>query len=193
LILLLAVVVGLLAGWLRARSAGRRLAMPDLSALWLVLMAYAAQWPVFYWEGTRRLVSDAIAAVVLVGSQGLLLLFAWRNRRQPGFVWLGVGLLLNLLVIILNGGLMPISPETVTQLSSAAVSRSYPPGSRLGGTKDRVLLPADIRLPWLADRFVTPAWPLPPAAFSLGDLLIAIGAFWFFWQAGRGVTVQHNK
>jgi hypothetical protein len=81
-------------------------------------------------------VSDDVAAAVLVGSQVLLLVFAWLNREQPGFWLLGLGLACNLLVITLNRGLMPISPEIVTQLKSGAATRTWQVGHRLGTGKD---------------------------------------------------------
>jgi hypothetical protein len=184
LILLIAVVVGLFAGLMRAKLARSRFVLPDLHRLWLVLVAFALQWPVFYWDATQRRFSDTAAAIALVTSQTLLLLFVWRNRRQPAFWWLSAGLLMNFLVIVLNGGLMPISPETVSRLASSQVSERYPPGSRLGGTKDRVIVEEQTFLPWLTDRFVTPAWWPQRAAFSLGDLFVALGAFLLLWQAG---------
>jgi hypothetical protein len=189
LILLIAVVVGLVAGLIRAKLASTRFVLPDLHSLWLVLVAFVLQWPVFYWDATQRRFSDTAAAIVLVTSQTLLLLFAWRNRRQPAFGWLGAGLLMNFLVIVFNGGLMPISPETVSRLAATRgdaeqVSVQYPPGSRLGGTKDRVIREEQTFLPWLTDRFVTPAWWPQQAAFSLGDVLIAFGALLLLWQAG---------
>ena len=63
------------------------------------------------------MISEDLAAAILVSSQVLLLVFAWFNRDQPGLWALDLGLALNLLVIVLNGGLMPISPETVARLA----------------------------------------------------------------------------
>jgi hypothetical protein len=92
---------------------------------------------------------------------------------------LGLGLTLNLLVISLNGGLMPISPEMVGRFELRP--DSWEIGSRLGSGKDIVLPIAETRLWILSDRFFLPmpSWAAYPVAFSLGDVLIAIGAFWF--------------
>lgn len=173
-----------MAGGVRAWLAKRPLEFPALRLIWLVPLAFLPQWFTFFWSTTRLLLSDQAAAVVLVTSQLLLFLFAWANRRHRAFWWLICGLLLNLLVIVLNGGLMPISPTTVNRLVPEQPVTTAELGTRLRGSKD-ILLPEDeIRLPWLADRFLTPSWSPQRAAFSAGDVLIAIGAFVFLWSAG---------
>jgi hypothetical protein len=184
LLLLGALLVGLAAGLLRAQLTGTVYRLPEVRATWLVVVAFIPQWLTFYWGPTRRLANETTAAFVLVTSQTLLLLFTWRNRHQSPFRWLGLGLLLNWLVICLNGGLMPISPETVSRLAPEIDPSEIPLGLRLGGSKDIVLPEAQMRLPWLADRMVTPTrWP-QRVAFSVGDILVAVGAFSWLWQAG---------
>jgi hypothetical protein len=184
LILVLAVVAGLIAGGIRAVVGGRQLHLPELHSLWLVAVAFVPQWFTFYWDATRRSIGTTAAITILIGSQVLLLIFVWRNRQHTAFWWLGLGLGLNLLVICLNGGLMPIAPETVYELVPGLESIPYDLGSRLGWTKDRLLPVEQTILPWLSDRFVTSSpWSIR-YAFSIGDVLIAFGAFWLLWQAG---------
>jgi len=187
MVLLLAVIVGVAAGATRAGLGGRQLASPSLRFAWLAPLAFAPQWIVFFLPVTRQLISDDLAAAALMSSQALLLLFAWYNRRQAGFLVMGIGLALNLLVITLNGGLMPIDPETVMQLAPGAPANGWQIGQRLGTTKDIVLPDAATHLCWLADRF-TLSVPMPHpwrVVFSLGDVLIAIGAFSLLWALGR--------
>jgi len=128
-----------------------------------------------------------MAIAALVGSQMLLLLFVWCNRAHPGFWLLGLGLVMNLTVIVLNGGLMPISPETVVRIAppGTPVDALFPPGTRLGTTKDIVLETQDTRLWWLSDILLFPTWfPMPQFAYSVGDVLIAAGVIQLLWRSG---------
>ena len=181
-----AVVVGLIVGGIRAVYNRRWLEIPDLRLIWLVPIAFLPQWLVFYWPRTRSATSLEIAVIALVSSQLLLFIFAWYNRTKPGFWLLGLGLLLNLVVIILNGGMMPITPETMTQLAPPGTPaiEMFPPGTRLGTTKDIVLYREDTRLWWLSDVFLFPEWFPLRFAYSVGDALIALGIIWLLWQAG---------
>lgn len=184
MILLYAIAIGVLAGVLRARITGTHFSIPPIRSEWLILVAIAPQVVAFFLPGVRRSISQEIAAIALISSQTLLLIFVWLNRRQAGFWLLGLGLVLNLGVILLNGGLMPISPQTILKLAPDAPIEELKMGERIGGSKDILLSENETRLALLSDRFVFPSWFPNRVAFSLGDGLIAIGVIWFFWQAG---------
>ena len=139
MILVLAIIFGLALGLLRAQWGGRRLAPPRLRYEWLVLVAFAPQLFAFFLPVTRELLADHFVVVSLVTSQVLLLGFVLLNLRQPGFWVLGLGLTLNMLVIAFNGGLMPISPETVARLTPDLSPDAFQVGQRLGTGKDIVL------------------------------------------------------
>lgn len=171
MILSLSVIAGLLASLVRARVGRRRLTPPDFSFAWLAIVAIILQTAALRWGNNSQV------ALGLVVSQGLLLAVIWFNRSRPGMFVLGAGLLLNLLVITLNGGLMPITPEMVGMLGIS----DWQPGQRLGATKDIVLPAADTRLWILSDRFFL-RLPLYSVAYSIGDVLIAAGAFWLMWS-----------
>ncbi len=177
MILLVPVFAGLLTGFGRAWVRGSFPNPPRLRMSWLVPLALFPQWLAFYLRETSQWMTDNLAAGILVGTQALLLIFAWSNRKRSGFWALGLGLALNLVVITLNGGLMPISPETVAQLVPDAPPDAWQLGSRLGTGKDVVLSVGDTRLWWLSDRFLLPTWSPYQVAFSAGDVLIAWGAY----------------
>ncbi len=80
---------------------------------------------------------------------------------------------------------MPISPETAARIVPEKVIESTPLGSRLGYSKDILLEPAQTHLGWLSDRFSLPKNVPYYAAFSLGDVVIALGAFWFTASQGQ--------
>jgi hypothetical protein len=67
--------------------------------------------------------------------------------------------------------------------------QDVPPGSRFG-EKDILLLPQDTRFEPLADRFLTPAWSAYRAAFSLGDVLLAAGAFWMLAKQDKHMIIK---
>jgi hypothetical protein len=190
-ILLLALAAGLLAGLFWARWRGNPYHAPDLQYFWLVFAAFLPQFIVIYLPNTRSQLSDWLVAGFLLASQILLFGFAWLNRRIPGMFVLICGVALNLVVMATNQGFMPISPQTVGHLVSKDSLLDIPLGSRIG-PKDILLLPQGTRFEWLADRFLTPAWFPYQAAFSLGDVFIAIGAFWMLAKPGHSVQLLNR-
>ncbi len=72
---------------------------------------------------------------------------------------------------------MPISPQTASRLVTEEKRQSLQIEERFGA-KDILLSPQNTRLEWLADRFLTPSGFPYRAAFSLGDVFIALGVFW---------------
>jgi len=176
MILWLGVGAGLMAGLGVSRWQGQSYRYPTLDHIGLVFIGFLPQLVIIYLGSNRITVPDWLAALSIVVSQFLLLVFAWLNRSNAGMPVLIAGLILNLAVIVANGGFMPIDPDTAGQVVGAERVSSIDLGSRIG-YKD-VLLPAeDTHFEWLADRYTLPAWVPYQAAFSLGDVLIAIGAF----------------
>jgi hypothetical protein len=183
MILLVAIVLGLAAGLARAWKGKRPYQPSEMKYPWLVLIGFAPQFLAFSFRPTEVLLGKW-ASVALVSSQILLITFVLVNLKQTPFWVLGLGLLSNFIVIALNGGLMPIQPEVVQKLIPGPSNGLWAIGERLLMTKDFVLPLAETRLWFLDDRFVLPAWMNFPVAFSIGDVLIAIGAFWLLWSLG---------
>ncbi|MEI7772858.1 MAG: DUF5317 family protein, partial [Chloroflexales bacterium] len=109
-------------------------------------------------------------------SLALCLAWAWQNRALPGVRPLALGLGLNLLVMALYGGSMPITSARLADLGGAA-----PAGSILLGAKDSVVDASPIW--WLGDWMTIQRRPYSLTA-SPGDLLVAAGlARWLFAAA----------
>jgi hypothetical protein len=178
LILLSGLLLGIITGLLIAWKQKQRYEFPLLRVPWLVVIAYIPQLLAFSLPATRTHFSPGLASIFLLGSQVLLLIFCWLNRHFSGIWLLAVGLTLNFLVIALNGGFMPISPQTASHLVSAEVLQRVPVGTRFGFGKDILLQPMDTRLAWLSDRLLLPRIFPHQVAFSFGDIAIALGAFW---------------
>lgn len=95
----------------------------------------------------------------------------------PDLSWLsiriiGLGFVLNTLVISANGGLMPIAAEDL-RLVTEENRRTVQLGQTPPGSKNVMMLEADTRLGFLADRIYV---SFPSAKiYSIGDLVLAAG------------------
>lgn len=138
---------------------------------WLALAGLLLQAVVIYRfvdvdSGTAR-------AGVLLGYGAIVPVFA-ANLRWWGIRLLAVGAALNLIVIVANGGAMPVTLET---LQRAGLLERVQADGTLARSKDVVLPAEEIRLYGLSDRFVT---TFPRAnVFSLGDVFLGAGLLVF--------------
>ena len=187
MILLLALAVALLVAFLRGGSL-RNLANFNLEWGWLAGLALAIQIVAIYWATGDSYLS--LQGGALVVSSLLLLPVVWRNRRSPGLVLLGLGLALNLAVMVANGGFMPITPEAVARIEHQHLIVHLDGVERMSGSKGIVLPREETALWVLSDIFIIPP-PFPMAsAFSLGDALVAAGAFVFLQRAMVGASAR---
>ncbi len=176
----LAIVIGLLAG-------GRLVRLNDLEfrVPWLFVAAAAIQIGLMVAgaEGTELVAR--VGPALYVGTMALLLVGLWLNRRLPGVWIVSVGVFLNLLVIAVNGGSMPVDrrlaeragDERMIQLLDSTTYTRHKPvtaNTRLQPLAD--VLP----LPMLVPR---PRWFSPG---SIGDVLVTVGACWLI-LAGMGI------
>ena len=177
MILWLGIIIGLATGLGWSRLRGHPYRSPTLNHIWLVFAGFLPQFLAIYLGNTRLTTPDWLAAPIIVTSQLVLLIFAWLNRHLAGMLILMIGLVLNMVVMVANGGFMPINPNTAERLVGTERISTFEIGNRIG-YKD-ILLPAkETRLEWLTDRFLPPVGFPYQVAFSLGDVFIALGAFW---------------
>lgn len=185
MVLIVAVLAGVLLGMVRAKFHKMPYQAVQIQHIWLVLTAYIPQFFIFFLPATRSTIPDQWVAALFVFSQVLLLAFIWINRRIPGGWLMGIGLLLNFLAIILNGGMMPLTPQNAQHLLPAGSTVTLTLGERVGVSKDILLEKSATRLWFLGDVFLLPEWFNFPMAFSPGDVLLSLGAFWLFWELGN--------
>jgi hypothetical protein len=148
-ILLLAMAGGLAVGQLRGgdldglRAAPVK-ALPLAAAVLVLQVLLGLQAPRL--DGALR----TIGPVLLVASLLLALVVVWANRRLPGMLLIGLGLLANLLVVGVNGA-MPVSTATLGRAGIATTSPDLRelgpkyvlegPGTRLGVLGARLAIP----------------------------------------------------
>jgi hypothetical protein len=87
---------------------------------------------------------------------------------------------------------MPISPETASQLPGGSAPEAAMPGTPVDD-KDILMRSEDTRLGFLSDRFLLPEWIGYRAAFSLGDMFVAAGAFWLLAGVPRAVNQDRSS
>jgi hypothetical protein len=96
---------------------------------------------------------------------------------------LALGIVLNGVVILANGGFMPVTPEALARAGHSEVVLELERGLRVVGSKDVVLNRNDTNLWPLSDIFVIPKrFPLA-GSFSIGDALIISGCFMLMQSA----------
>lgn len=105
--------------------------------------------------------------------------FCWLNRRQPGMLLIVIGMALNATVMFANGGMMPVAPDRLAQMSGMQVES----GAVLLGSKDVVLEDHEATLPWLGDRIMLPGPLGQLAIWSIGDFILIAGVTRLLWVA----------
>lgn len=130
-------------------------------------------------------VGDA-GPVLYVASTVAVLVSLLANLRLPGLWILAVGAALNLVAIVTNGGHMPSSPDAWMALTGL-------PEVPAGAYTNSALMTEATAFPALGDIFVFPR-PLPLAnVFSIGDVLIAVGAIVFLVRQMRTAVPQRRS
>jgi len=127
-------------------------------------------WPALFLAAVARVVAPFLGGLAFASSvAGLLLvtLVTFANRALPGALLVGAGSLLNVGVILINGG-MPID--------SGALAASGKPAPTDGL---HVILGPETRLPFLADILLI---PVINNIYSVGDVVLAIGGFWMTFR-----------
>ena len=131
-------------------------------------------WLIF---GAIDTVSPGVRAAAIWCTQLVVAGAVVRNLRSPwhaGMAVLVAGLVMNLAVMAANGGLMPVSPQTLVRGGHGRVLERVSVGQPLPRSKDVILHVEDMSLPLLVDRIVIPGWR---GSLSFGDVVIAIGGF----------------
>lgn len=189
---MLFVFAALLGGGVAVLRGGRLSNLADYSIRWsaLPLLALGLQIYVVYGPAKEDARLFGIPALLNLASYGLVLATALINWRLPGMAWLGLGASLNFLVILVNGGWMPVTAESLAAAGLVMSSSAVMLGERAIPSKDLIKDSHDIRLRWLSDRYVIPEAGLFSAVYSVGDIFLMFGLFRLI-QAGMMNRSEH--
>lgn len=168
LALLVALVSVPLTGGSLGRLADMRFAAtPAIVAAIVIQVAVVSVVP-----GGAPAVHDALHLI----SYALAGWFVFANRRVPGVAVVALGGALNLAAIAANGGVMPASRSALRAAGLPADTGAFTNSGAL----------AHPHLSWLGDVFATPPHLVVSNVFSVGDVVLALGAFVLLHNAARG-------
>ena len=178
--LFFAVIAGALAVAVLIGGDVRRLSQLRLRHLELLLAAFAAKISVALLGTTHAAAAVTAARPLNVIGAGLLLAVVWFNRRIPGAILFGAGLTLNLIVILVFGGRMPVLLPRDIDPNSAVLAV-------LKGGLDplHVALPHPQGLWFLGDILAIPGIGGHASLVSIGDLLMAAGVAWLIIRCSQ--------
>lgn len=183
ILLLVAVVVGMAAGFLSGGSLARLQEVRLRGEPWFVLLLLLQMALPAIAERLR--LSATLALGIWLLAMTALVVLALRNAAVPGMLLVAVGVALNLMVIGLNAG-MPVSERAVRFVTrSESVEIPY----------DLVHRPmtGDTLLPALADVIPVPGPKGLRAVVSVGDLLLVSGVGWLLFVAtSEGAKQSHS-
>ena len=127
-----------------------------------------------------------LGPTLYVASTVAVLVALLANLRLPGLWILAIGAAMNLLAIVSNGGYMPSSPEAWMALNGLAEVPT-------DAYTNSAIMTSATAFPALGDIFVFPR-PLPLAnVFSVGDVLIAVGAIVFLVRQMRTAAPSGSR
>lgn len=178
--ILYAVLAGLVVGLLTGGSAAR---LGDLHLRWAPLIAVGMLVQVLLFSTPLGDSLGPAAPVVYIASNVAVLLAVGRNLAIPGLPLVLLGGVANLVAIVANRGYMPVSPDAL-----AAMGRAPRDGYSNSRLVDGVVLGP------LTDLFAMPTWVPMANVFSVGDILIGVGAAMAVVAAmhGRGPRVARE-
>jgi hypothetical protein len=176
--ILYAVLAGLVIGLVTGGSASR---LAELRFAWVPLIVVGMAVQVLLFSTPLGDALGPLAPAVYIASNLAVLAAVWRNIAIPGLPMVLVGGACNTLAIVANGGYMPVGPDALAALGRLP-SEGYSNSRMVEGV---VFGP-------LTDLFAMPAWVPAANVFSVGDVLIGVGAAIAIVAAmhGRGPRVE---
>jgi hypothetical protein len=131
-----------------------------------------------------------VRRLLFVATTGVVIVVAVHFRRYVGSWLIAVGVLMNLLPMLANGGMMPVSYEAVVESGNYPRITEASIGQQLDDSKGVVLRLEDIRFAVFADRHRIGFFR---AIFSSGDVVLLAGLVLVVVQAAGGPMPVREK
>ena len=116
--------------------------------------------------------------VILTSSQIALVFLFLLNHHVPGAKLFALGIALNVLVMVANGGWMPVTPETYhfVHPDRPIVEQTKPSSSK------NIILPRSETNLWILSDMIRVTLPWRRTAVSMGDVLLVMAVAQFIFQ-----------
>lgn len=171
-----AVLLGFVVAWVRG---GRPKENLGIRGMWLAPAAFGLQL-------VNRFLPPSVHLYITVVSYLLLLYLAWLNLENQGVRFILIGMILNVMVILANGGRIPVDLETARQVGvdvEALVNQVQ---------AKHAPLTMDSRLAFLGD--VIPVKYPFARIISVGDIFALIGAFLLIQDLmGKSIKIWRSE
>ncbi|HHV29740.1 MAG TPA: DUF5317 domain-containing protein [Clostridium sp.] len=176
-VIVLAFVLALTVQGLKGKFCG----FPDikLRKTWLAVVAFALQTitRLLGIRGVESAVKYSFIIQALVFA--LLLVCLWSNREYVGLWFIGLGAFMNGLVMLINGGRMPVSLEAMQKAGIKEVTDMI----LSGADNKHAVISSTTKLKFLADVIYLPGFiGRGMGVVSIGDLVVALGLFLFIYE-----------
>lgn len=146
-----------------------------LEKMWIILIAFAVQISsqILCYNGFKFFADNSLII------HGLVFLFMfiafWANRHYLGVLLVGIGCVLNALVMMVNGGKMPVDPKVIEAAGLPAEAIQV---ISSGLDSKHILIDETTRLTFLADIIHPPSFlGILMQVVSIGDLVVGVGVF----------------
>lgn len=163
-----AIVLSLLIGYLRGGRISQ-LAMIRFKGVILIFTALVLRYGANYMASKGYNPVLKYNLILQLVAYSILLIAIYLNLNLSGFRFIGLGTILNFLVIVANGGQMPVWSKVLTQNMIDYLMA--------GKSTTHALLTGSTKLSFLGDIiYIPPPYPLAQLV-SVGDIFISIGVF----------------
>jgi hypothetical protein len=174
------IIISFIVGLIRKGNL-RAFSQLNLKWGWVFPLLLLVQLTVFMLQNKSDFLGQLSGSIyILVYIIGLL--FLYMNRRNPGFILIFIGVFLNFLVMVVNGGRMPVSVE-----SAAVLDPGYIEALKESLYAKHTMLTSTTHLGFLGD-VIPISDPYPRTQIiSIGDIIMNIGIFFFI----QYIMVRH--